>query len=272
VVTIQPFSIPDELAGYLYVTFFLANIPLGGILARIFFLVPKKTMGTLVMIECRELSKSYLIEKKSVFAVNNINLSINKGEFVVILGHSGSGKTTLLSLIGGLTSPDRGQVLVAGEENWQLSDNALSTMRNSRIGFIFQFASLIPTLTVMENILLPLTFSRNPAGSREMARDILSEVGLADRENAFPSQLSGGQQRRVAIARSFINRPDIILADEPTGDLDEETERDILELFRQYNANGTTFVVVTHNSNLAATQKNARVFSMRQGVLSAHTI
>lgn len=223
------------------------------------------------MIECRDLTKTYLVEKKPVFAVNTVNLSIRRGEFVVILGHSGSGKTTLLSLIGGLTSPDRGQVLVDGEENWQQSDNDLSTMRNSRIGFIFQFASLIPTLTVMENILLPLTFSRNPAGSREMAREILAEVGLADRENAFPSQLSGGQQRRVAIARSFINRPDIILADEPTGDLDEETEREILDLFRQYNAKGTTFVVVTHNSNLAVTQKDARVFSMRQGVLSAQT-
>lgn len=223
------------------------------------------------MIECRDLTKTYLVEKKPVFAVNTVNLSIRRGEFVVILGHSGSGKTTLLSLIGGLTSPDRGQVLVDGEENWQQTDNDLSTMRNSRIGFIFQFASLIPTLTVMENILLPLTFSRNPAGSREMAREILAEVGLADRENAFPSQLSGGQQRRVAIARSFINRPDIILADEPTGDLDEETEREILDLFRQYNAKGTTFVVVTHNSNLAVTQKDARVFSMRQGVLSAQT-
>ncbi|MBW6520202.1 MAG: ABC transporter ATP-binding protein [Desulfoarculaceae bacterium] len=222
-----------------------------------------------MMIECRELTKTYLVEKKPVFAVDNVNLSISRGEFVVILGHSGSGKTTLLSLIGGLTTPDRGQVLVDGEENWQQSDNDLSTMRNSRIGFIFQFASLIPTLTVMENILLPMTFSLNPAGNRAMAREILAEVGLADRENSFPSQLSGGQQRRVAIARSFINQPDIILADEPTGDLDEETERDILDLFSRYNAKGTTFVVVTHNSNLAATQKGARVFSMSQGVLSA---
>lgn len=221
------------------------------------------------MIECRELTKTYLVEKKPVFAVDNVNLSISRGEFVVILGHSGSGKTTLLSLIGGLTTPDRGQVLVDGEENWQQSDNDLSTMRNSRIGFIFQFASLIPTLTVMENILLPMTFSLNPAGNRAMAREILAEVGLADRENSFPSQLSGGQQRRVAIARSFINQPDIILADEPTGDLDEETERDILDLFSRYNAKGTTFVVVTHNSNLAATQKGARGFSMSQGVLSA---
>ena len=225
------------------------------------------TLGKIVIIECKNLTKSYEVENTMVHAVDTVNLSVNKGDFLVILGHSGSGKTTLLSLMGGLTSPDKGQVFIDGVENWQQTDRALSTMRNSKIGFIFQFASLIPTLSVMENILLPLSFGENPAGSRDLARDILAQVGLADRGKAFPSQLSGGQQRRVSIARSFINRPDIILADEPTGDLDEETERDILALFRRYNEEGTTFVVVTHNSDLAATQKGARVFSMRQGVL-----
>lgn len=224
-----------------------------------------------VIIECKDLTKTYPVENTMVHAVNTVNLSINKGDFLVILGHSGSGKTTLLSLIGGLTAPDSGQVFIDGVENWQQSDRALSTMRNSKIGFIFQFASLIPTLSVMENILLPLCFGQNPAGSRDLALDILAQVGLADKANAFPSQLSGGQQRRVAIARAFINCPDIILADEPTGDLDEETEKDILGLFRRYNEQGTTFVVVTHNSDLAATQKGARVFSMRQGVLSAQS-
>ena len=222
-----------------------------------------------VIIECKDLTKTYPVENTMVHAVNTVNLSVAKGDFLVILGHSGSGKTTLLSLVGGLTAPDQGQVYIDGVENWQQSDQALSTMRNSKIGFIFQFASLIPTLSVMENILLPLSFGQNPAGSRDLALDILAQVGLADKANAFPSQLSGGQQRRVAIARSFINCPDIILADEPTGDLDEETEQDILGLFRRYNEQGTTFVVVTHNSDLAATQKGARVFSMRQGVLSA---
>jgi putative ABC transport system ATP-binding protein/lipoprotein-releasing system ATP-binding protein len=154
-----------------------------------------------MIIECKELTKTYPVEGTLVHAVNAVDLSVDKGDFLVILGHSGSGKTTLLSLIGGLTSPDSGQVFIDGVENWQQSDRALSTMRNSKIGFIFQFASLIPTLSVMENILLPLSFGQNPAGSRALALDILAQVGLADKGKAFPSQLSGGQQRRVAIAR-----------------------------------------------------------------------
>lgn len=220
-----------------------------------------------MIIECRELTKSYMVGNSRVNAVQRVNLSVNRGDFLVILGHSGSGKTTLLSLIGGLTTPDSGQVLVDGVENWQQSDQALSSMRNSRIGFVFQFASLIPNLTVLENIVLPLSFCRQPAGNRAMAEAILAEVGLADKADSFPAQLSGGQQRRVAIARAVVNCPDIILADEPTGDLDEETEGEILALFRRYHAQGTTFVVVTHNTGLAATQERPRVFCMRQGVL-----
>lgn len=221
-----------------------------------------------MIIDCRNLTKNYEVGNSRVHAVANVNLSIDRGDFVVILGHSGSGKTTLLSLIGGLTIPDHGQVFVDGIENWQQSDRSLSSIRNNRIGFVFQFASLIPNLTVMENILLPLSFCRHPAGSRKMAAEILAEVGLADKGKAFPSQLSGGQQRRVAIARSFVNCPDIILADEPTGDLDEETEGDILTLFRKYHQRGTTFVVVTHNTHLAATQEKPRIFVMRQGGLA----
>lgn len=220
-----------------------------------------------MIIECRNLCKQYLADKAMVTAVSNVNLAIAQGEFVVILGHSGSGKTTLLSLIGGLTVPDSGEVLVNGVENWQQSDNALSDMRNATIGFVFQFASLIPTLTALENVLLPLTFGRSPRGSHAQAQDILARVGLADKMNAFPGQLSGGQQRRIAIARAFINQPAIILADEPTGDLDEETEGDILRIFKEYNEGGTTFVVVTHNMHLARSQNNARVLEMRQGVL-----
>lgn len=220
-----------------------------------------------MLIECKNLQKTYLIEGRPVAAVDNVNLAVKEGDFVVILGHSGSGKTTLLSLIGGLTTPDSGQVFINGIDNWQQTDNSLSNIRNKKIGFIFQFASLIPTLTTLENILLPLSFSRKPSGSREEALAMLDRVGLADKANAFPSQLSGGQQRRVAISRAFINKPDIILADEPTGDLDEFTERDILSLFREYNEKGITFLIVTHNVLLAEKQKRARVFIMRQGVL-----
>lgn len=221
-----------------------------------------------MIIECYNLKKQYLSDGESLTAVNNVSLSVEKGEFVVILGHSGSGKTTLLSLIGGLTAPDSGGVKINGIENWSRTDNKLSEMRNRTIGFIFQFASLIPTLTALENILLPLSFGGAPKGDKQKALEILEMVGLKDKGMAFPAQLSGGQQRRVAIARAFINQPDIILADEPTGDLDEETERDILQLFKEYNLGGTTFLVVTHNIHLAQTQKNARVFRMRQGELS----
>ena len=220
-----------------------------------------------MIIECRNLHKQYLADHTMVTAVSNVNLAIERGEFVIILGHSGSGKTTLLSLMGGLTIPDSGEVLVNGVENWHQSDEDLSDMRNAAIGFVFQFASLIPSLTALENVLLPLTFGKSPRGSHQLARDILARVGLEDKMHSFPGQLSGGQQRRIAIARAFVNQPDIILADEPTGDLDEETEGDILRIFRDYNEKGTTFVVVTHNMHLAQTQINPRVLEMRQGVL-----
>ncbi|MEW6593862.1 MAG: ABC transporter ATP-binding protein [Thermodesulfobacteriota bacterium] len=219
------------------------------------------------LIGCRNLSKRYAAEGRQVAAVEGVNLRVDRGDFVVILGHSGSGKTTLLSLIGGLTTPDSGEVVVDGVENWHQGDNALSVMRNRKIGFIFQFASLIPSLTVLENVLLPLAFGDSAKAGREQAMEMLALVGLSDKANVFPAQLSGGQQRRVAIARAFINSPEVILADEPTGDLDEETEREILALFRRYNEQGTTFLVVTHNNDLAATQANPRIFSMRQGVL-----
>ena len=221
-----------------------------------------------MIIECQGLEKKYTADNKLVRAVDNVSLSVKPGEFIVILGHSGSGKTTLLSLIGGLTVPDAGGVKINGVDNWGQSDDCLSDMRNKTIGFIFQFASLIPTLTALENILLPLSFGGTPKGSHQDALEILEKVGLQDKVNSFPSQLSGGQQRRIAIARAFINQPAIILADEPTGDLDEHTEQEILELFKGYNEQGTTFVVVTHNIHLARTQKNARVMQMRQGVLS----
>ena len=183
-------------------------------------------------------------------AVDNVDLVVEKGEFVVILGHSGSGKTTLLSLIGGLTKPDAGTVHIAGVENWQQTDDNLAVMRNKKIGFIFQFASLIPTLTVLENILLPLSFTNDPQGDQQYAVDLLDRVGLSGRQDDLPGQLSGGQQRRVAIARSFINRPEIILADEPTGNLDPEITRDIMLLFRTINMNGTTVLIATHSREL----------------------
>lgn len=219
-------------------------------------------------IECKNLTKHYESDHILVKAVDNVSLTVEAGDFVVILGHSGSGKTTLLSLIGGLTKPEKGTVLINNQDNWQQSDRALSRLRNTITGFIFQFASLIPTLTVIENILLPLSFSDRTDSSRDYALHLLDRVGLLDKQNSFPGQLSGGQQRRIAIARAFVNKPKIILADEPTGDLDEETEHEILQIFNEFHQQGTTFLVVTHNSGLAATQVNPSVYQMKQGRIS----
>ncbi len=226
-------------------------------------------------IECNNLVKMYQQDGKDLRAVDNVSFVVNEGDFAAILGHSGSGKTTLLSLIGGLARPDEGNIIINGCDCWQQSEAELATMRNETIGFIFQFGSLIPTLTAIENILLPLTFAgirSKPSKNISLARELLEQVGLIDKENAFPAHLSGGQQRRVAIARAFINRPSIILADEPTGDLDEETEREILDIFRHYNAEKkTTFLVVTHNSRLVLTQHKPRIFLMKSGQLSETT-
>jgi len=218
------------------------------------------------VIDCREVSKHYLSGTRTVVAVDRVTLQVADGDFVVILGHSGSGKTTLLSLLGGLTRPDSGDVLIDGQRYWQHNDRHTSQIRNRTIGFVFQFASLIPTLTAVENVLLPMTFGRFST-SRDRAAELLDLMGLADKQGMYPAQLSGGQQRRVAIARAFMLSPKLILADEPTGDLDEETEADILRCFRAFHRQGTTFVVVTHNSDLPSTQDNARVMNMRNGQL-----
>ncbi len=205
------------------------------------------------MIEVINLEKRYDLGGETIKAVDNVSFTIDQGEFMAILGHSGSGKTTLLNLLGGLTRPSGGTVRIDGQDIWELSDNQLSALRNEKMNFIFQFASLIPTLNVIDNLLLPTVFGRkNSAELHGRALELLDTVGLADKAKAYPSQLSGGQQRRVAIARAFINQPMVVLADEPTGDLDEETEQEMIDLFRSMNKeHNTTFIIVTHSSHLA---------------------
>lgn len=219
------------------------------------------------MIKAINLCKSYRAGGQSLAAADRVNLNVAKGEMVAVVGHSGSGKTTFLSLLGGLTRPDSGQVLIDGVDIWSLSDGAISELRNRKLGFIYQFSSLIPTLSVLENVCLPSVFGPGDDNPTELAKDLLAQVGLADKAGFYPAQLSGGQQRRVAIARAFIGSPALILADEPTGDLDEETEREIINLFRRVNAEqATTFVIVTHNRELA-TQVHRQVV-MKNGVLA----
>ena len=218
------------------------------------------------MIELVGLNKTYKDGDQSVGAVSDVSLKVEQGDFVSIMGHSGSGKTTLLSLIGGLTKPDSGRVVIGGTDIWTLSDDDLSNFRNSNVNFIFQFASLVPTLSVLDNVLLPSAFGTCCEGLEDYARTLLETVGLGDKITSYPSRLSGGQQRRVAIARAFINSPKVVLADEPTGDLDEASEADVLEIFMRRNDAGTTFIIVTHNPVLAGAA--GRQYLMAGGALS----
>jgi ABC-type lipoprotein export system ATPase subunit len=216
------------------------------------------------MIELKGLSKTYTISGKTIHAVLPVDLSIETGQFISIVGHSGSGKSTLLSLLGGIARPDTGTVIVDNANIWDFDDKALSKLRNEKYGFIYQFASLIPTLTARENVMLPTVFGahKKPADAGEL----LGLVGLGDKINRYPSELSGGEQQRVAIARAFIHEPQVILADEPTGDLDEETEAEIMSFFEKINRERkVTLVMVTHSSEIALRAPHR--FRMKQGVL-----
>ena len=216
------------------------------------------------MIELKSLAKTYTVSKVPVHAVQTLDLTIPDGQFVSIVGHSGSGKSTLLSMMGGLARPDTGSVTIDGVDIWGFDDRSRSRLRNDKFGFIYQFASLMPTLTAAENVLLPTVFGTvRPLA--EAAR-LLERVGLGDKTNRYPSQLSGGEQQRVAIARAFINGPRIILADEPTGELDEETESSIMDLLQEINRDGAvTIVMVTHSSELAV--RAQRRLRMKHGAV-----
>jgi putative ABC transport system ATP-binding protein/lipoprotein-releasing system ATP-binding protein len=221
------------------------------------------------LIVLENVSKDFRVGHDTIPAVRNAALAVARGTFVSIVGHSGSGKTTLLSLIGGMVTPSSGRVLFNSEDITAWTGDALSEYRCEKVGFMFQSASLLPILTAKENLLLPAAFRprRSPDGIEQRAEELLRAVGLSEKANAYPSQLSGGQQRRVAIARAFMNMPELILADEPTGDLDEETESEMMQFFQRMNAeHGTTFIMVTHNSDLAS--RASQRLRMHQGKLA----
>lgn len=198
------------------------------------------------MIKVENLYKYYPMGKEKYPALKNINLSINKGEFVAIIGPSGSGKSTLLNIIGGLDRPSEGKVYVDGQDIFKLNDARISKYRNEKIGFVFQFFYLEPTYTVLENVMLPLIFSKS--NSRELkAKEAIEKVGLTHKIGNKGNELSGGERQRVAIARAIVNNPSILLCDEPTGNLDSKTGISIMNLLKTLNKEGKTIVLVTHN-------------------------
>jgi putative ABC transport system ATP-binding protein len=208
-------------------------------------------------VKAEQLKKTYLLGKVPVEALKGINLSVETGEFVSILGPSGSGKSTLLNLIGALDQPTSGTLLVNGVEVSKLSDNQLTDLR-SRIGFVFQFYNLIPRLTAKDNVELAMSIANVGKGERsKRAKELLETVGLKDRMNHKPAELSGGQQQRVAIARALANQPNFLLMDEPTGNIDSHTAQEIVSLIKQVNANGVTIIMVTHDQHLAKQAQRA---------------
>ena len=222
------------------------------------------------MLACRQVSKCYRTERGIVTAVAGIDLDVAAGRFAAIIGRSGSGKSTLMAMIGGLSRPSGGTVTIDGTDLWRLSDNALSEFRNGKIGYVFQFASLLPTLRLIDNVALPAMLGRRhgASGSYARAAGLLERMGLGGYLDAYPSEISAGEQRRVAIARALINDPALLLADEPTSDLDEQTESEIMDVLLTINREvGTTLILVTHN--LALAEKAQQVVHIANGALVA---
>jgi putative ABC transport system ATP-binding protein len=221
----------------------------------------------MIVLEIRQLTKHYPMGESTVTALDCVDFTVERGEFVAIMGPSGSGKSTLLHLLGGLDTPTSGEIILAGQAFSGMSDDQITRFRRQKIGFIFQFYNLLPTLTAAENVALPLLIEgRSPAEYQPRLQELLGLVGLEDRASHLPDQLSGGQQQRVAIARAFANQPEIVLADEPTGNLDSRSGTAILELLRTACLElGATIVMVTHDPRAASYA--SRVVFLKDGRL-----
>ena len=214
------------------------------------------------MIRIENVIKTYDMGENSVKALQGVSFTINQGEFVSIMGPSGSGKSTCMNMIGCLDRPSSGFVEINGKETAKMSEKELAELRNKTIGFVFQQYHLLPSMTVLENVMLPLRYQGIEKHLRkEMAIKALEKVGLQNRKSHRPHELSGGQKQRVAIARAMVTNPKIILADEPTGALDSETGKQVLDMFRQINATGTTIILVTHDPEIgASTNRCIKIF------------
>jgi len=223
------------------------------------------------VIEIKGIGKTYVIGDVVVEALRSVDLQIKKGEYVALMGPSGSGKSTLMNILGCLDTPSRGKYLLNGTDVSHMSDNELAQIRNKEIGFIFQTFNLLARNTSLENVALPLVYAG--IGKKErlaIARDSLKSVGLADRVDHKPNELSGGQRQRVAIARALVNKPAIILADEPTGNLDTKTSHEIMDLLEEIHQQGNTVIIVTHEEDIAKRAK--RIVRLRDGLIESDSI
>ena len=225
-------------------------------------------MATKALLELKGIAKKYIIGTENVNALRSIDLSISKGEYVALMGPSGSGKSTLMNIIGCLDTPSAGTYFLNGNEVSKMSDNDLAEIRNKEIGFIFQTFNLVPRSTALDNVALPLVYAGISKTDRnERATRALTDVGLLDRMTHKPNELSGGQRQRVAVARALVNNPSIILADEPTGNLDSKTSEEIMNLFEDIHKNGNTIIVVTHEEEIA--RHAHRIVRIKDGMIES---
>ncbi|MBI4859543.1 MAG: ABC transporter ATP-binding protein [Candidatus Riflebacteria bacterium] len=219
-----------------------------------------------VVIRTEDLWKTYVMEAGEIHSVRGVTVTIHQGEYVAIMGPSGSGKTTLMNLLGCLDTPTRGRYWLGGQLVSEMDEDELAIVRNRRIGFVFQTFNLLPRATALHNVELPLVYNGTPAEERhERALEVLRQVNLGDRTDHWPAQLSGGQRQRVAIARALANRPTILLADEPTGNLDSTTGREIMDLFDHLHDQGNTILLVTHAEAIA--QRSQRIIHLLDGTV-----
>lgn len=228
-------------------------------------------MSNSSIIEALNIHKEYRMGSQTVHALRGVSFEIKQNEYVAIMGPSGSGKSTMMNIIGCLDTPSKGDYILNGHDAKKLTDNQLAEVRNREIGFVFQTFNLLPRSTALANVELPLIYSGIKSSERrKRAIEVLEKVGLGDRMDHKPNELSGGQRQRVAVARALINNPSILLADEPTGNLDSKTGQEIMELFEELHAAGNTIILVTHEEEIAAHAR--RIIRLRDGLLESDTI
>jgi putative ABC transport system ATP-binding protein len=218
------------------------------------------------LIKITNIKRDFVLGSEIIYVLKGIDLEINKGEYVALMGPSGSGKSTLMNLLGCLDTPTSGSYILNGKDVSQMDDDELADIRNTEIGFVFQTFNLMPRTTALDNVALPMVYAGYSKTDRNIrATEVLKQVGLDDRMDHKPNELSGGQRQRVAVARALVNKPSIILADEPTGNLDSKTSEEIMNLFNEIHANGNTVILVTHEEDIAAHAH--RIIRLRDGLV-----